>query len=122
MTQPAVLIVEDDASLREALFDTLHSDGQPVITADSGPAALDILDQQPIGLIVSDLQMEPMDGVELLVPPLPPFVVAFEFDTTQSEIRGDDFSKFVTDADLAAFETIALLLRAPGFHGFGLID
>ncbi len=66
MTQPAVLIVEDDASLREALFDTLHSSEQPVLTAESGPDALDIIDHEPVGLVVSDLQMEPMDGVTLL--------------------------------------------------------
>ena len=66
MTQPAVLIVEDDASLREALFDTLNSSEQPVLTAESGPAALDIIDQEPVGLVVSDLQMEPMDGATLL--------------------------------------------------------
>ncbi len=66
MTQPAVLIVEDDASLREALFDTLNSSGQPVLTAESGPDALDIIDHEPVGLVVSDLQMEPMDGATLL--------------------------------------------------------
>ena len=66
MTQPAVLIVEDDANLREALFDTLSSDEQPVLTADSGPAALEIIDSALVGLVVSDLQMEPMDGATLL--------------------------------------------------------
>jgi len=66
MTQPAVLIVEDDANLREALFDTLCSDSQPVLTADSGPAALEIIDSTLVGLVVSDLQMEPMDGATLL--------------------------------------------------------
>ncbi len=66
MTQPAVLIVEDDANLREALFDTLNSSQRPVLTADSGPAALDILDHESVGLVVSDLQMEPMDGATLL--------------------------------------------------------
>ncbi len=66
MMQPAVLIVEDDANLREALFDTLSSDTQPVLTAESGPAALEIIDSTLIGLVVSDLQMEPMDGVTLL--------------------------------------------------------
>ena len=30
------------------------------------PAALDILDHEPVGLVVSDLQMEPMDGATLL--------------------------------------------------------
>ncbi|NNF41323.1 MAG: sigma-54-dependent Fis family transcriptional regulator, partial [Woeseiaceae bacterium] len=64
--QPAVLIVEDDANLREALFDTLNGDSIPVLTASNGAAALDILDSKPVGLVVSDLQMEPMDGVTLL--------------------------------------------------------
>lgn len=66
MTAPAILIVEDDANLREALFDTLNSETQPVITADSGSRALEILDCEFVGLVVSDLQMEPMDGVTLL--------------------------------------------------------
>jgi two-component system response regulator FlrC len=66
MTNPAVLIVEDDANLREALFDTLNSDALPVLTADSGPAALEILDEEIVGLVISDLQMEPMDGAALL--------------------------------------------------------
>jgi len=66
MTEPAVLIVEDDAHLREALYDTLASDSLQVLTADSGPAALEILANKPVGLVVSDLQMEPMDGATLL--------------------------------------------------------
>lgn len=66
MMQPAVLIVEDDEQLRAALFDTLNSDSVPVLTADSGPAALDILDRESVGLVVSDLQMEPMNGITLL--------------------------------------------------------
>ena len=66
MSDPAVLIVEDDANLREALFDTLSGDSVPVLTADSGPKALEILDTERVGLVVSDLQMEPMDGVTLL--------------------------------------------------------
>ena len=66
MTRSAVLIVEDDASLRAALFDTLASDDQPVYTADNGAAALEIIDSSAIGLVVTDWQMEPMDGLTLL--------------------------------------------------------
>ena len=66
MTMPAVLIVEDDANLREALFDTLSSDEQPVLTADNGITALEILDSSSVGLVVSDWRMEPMDGLTLL--------------------------------------------------------
>ncbi|MDJ0939399.1 MAG: sigma-54 dependent transcriptional regulator [Woeseiaceae bacterium] len=66
MTDAAVLIVEDDANLREALHDTLAAESLNVLTADSGPAALEILDREDVGLVVSDLQMEPMDGATLL--------------------------------------------------------
>lgn len=66
MTDSAVLIVEDDAHLREALHDTLAGESLRVLTADSAPAALDILHSEDIGLVVSDLQMEPMDGAALL--------------------------------------------------------
>ena len=37
-----------------------------MLTAESGPAALEIIDSALVGLVVSDLQMEPMDGVTLL--------------------------------------------------------
>jgi len=66
MNDPAVLIVEDDPNLREALFDTLSAACVNVLTADSGPAALELVDRESIGLVVSDLQMEPMDGRTLL--------------------------------------------------------
>ncbi len=66
MATPAVLIVEDDAKLREALFDTLNSDDMPVLTADDGVAALDILEREHVGLVVTDWQMAPMDGITLL--------------------------------------------------------
>ena len=66
MMKSPVLIVEDDANLREALLDTLASDDQPVLTADNGIAALEIINSTAIGLVVSDWQMEPMDGLTLL--------------------------------------------------------
>ncbi len=66
MTSAAVLIVEDDANLREALLDTLSDGEHPVFTAGSGREALEILKCEDIGLVVSDIQMRPMDGNELL--------------------------------------------------------
>ena len=66
MSQPKVLVVEDDASLREALSDTLQLAGYSVCTAIDGAAALDILSNENIDVVVSDVQMEPMDGSVLL--------------------------------------------------------
>jgi len=61
-----ILIVEDDDDLREALCDTVELAGYQAIGASDGHAALKVLLQQQIGLVVSDVQMQPMDGHTLL--------------------------------------------------------
>ncbi|MES9968823.1 MAG: sigma-54 dependent transcriptional regulator [Candidatus Thiodiazotropha sp.] len=66
MSLATVLIVEDDPSLREALSDTLELAGYPVCVAEEGGAALDLLQQRSIGMVISDVQMQPMDGHSLL--------------------------------------------------------
>jgi two-component system response regulator FlrC len=66
MSDAAVLIVEDDANLRAALSDTLAGGAYPVLSAGNGAEALSILNKQNVGLVVSDIQMEPMNGHELL--------------------------------------------------------
>lgn len=65
MTLP-VLIVEDDDALREALSDTLELGGHAVIAAEDGTAALRLLETCRVGLVLSDVQMQPMDGETLL--------------------------------------------------------
>ncbi len=66
MNQASVLVVEDDPSLREALCDTLEMAGYPVQRAEEGQAALALLEKHRIGMVVSDVQMRPMDGHRLL--------------------------------------------------------
>ena len=66
MTDHNVLIVEDDDALRDALTNTLRAHDISVTSASSGHEALEIIDCSNIGLVVSDVQMEPMDGRELL--------------------------------------------------------
>ncbi len=61
-----VLIVEDDRDLREALTDTLQLAGYEVRVAADGGAALKVLESEAVGLVVSDVQMQPMDGHTLL--------------------------------------------------------
>ncbi|MES9993912.1 MAG: sigma-54 dependent transcriptional regulator [Candidatus Thiodiazotropha sp.] len=66
MSLATVLIVEDDPSLREALSDTLELAGYPVCMAEEGGAALELLQQRSVGMVISDVQMQPMDGHSLL--------------------------------------------------------
>jgi two-component system response regulator FlrC len=61
-----ILVVEDDAALREALTDTLELAGQSVLAAPDGEAALAVLGREAVDMILSDVQMPGMDGHELL--------------------------------------------------------
>jgi two-component system response regulator FlrC len=66
MSLAAVLVVEDDNSLREALCDTLETAGISVKGVADGKAALSIIENEPVSIVVSDVHMQPMDGHALL--------------------------------------------------------
>jgi two-component system response regulator FlrC len=61
-----VLIVEDDAELREALADTLEITGCGVVAVAGAPEALTLLADSAVDVVVSDVNMAGMDGHELL--------------------------------------------------------
>ncbi len=64
--QAMVLVVEDDVTLREALCDTLEYGGYSAVSACNGVEALAQLERTEVDLIVSDVQMDEMDGFDLL--------------------------------------------------------
>ena len=61
-----VLVAEDDPALREALADTLRYAGFRVTAVADGAAALAALEHEQPALVLSDVQMAPIDGHELL--------------------------------------------------------
>ena len=63
---PRILIVEDDPTLRMALVDTLQEADFQVFEACNGKEGLLQLMHEDIDVIVSDVQMDVMDGNELL--------------------------------------------------------
>ncbi|WP_019676429.1 sigma-54-dependent transcriptional regulator [Arsukibacterium perlucidum] len=65
-TATPILIVEDDAGLREALCDTLSLANYQVFSADSAESALLLLKKQQVQLVVSDVQMGEVSGLTLL--------------------------------------------------------
>jgi two-component system response regulator FlrC len=92
----AVLVVEDDAALREALCETLGLAGHAVEAAENGAHAAELLSDPRraarIGLVLSDVCMEPMDGYELLnyirVRRLPvPVLLMTAFGTIQKAVE-----------------------------------
>src|SRR6267142_1231776 len=62
----SVLVVEDDAALREALVDTLRAAGLSALSASDAPDALQRLQSEEIALVISDVQMPGPDGYQLL--------------------------------------------------------
>ncbi|MGB3212334.1 MAG: sigma-54 dependent transcriptional regulator [Desulforhopalus sp.] len=61
-----VLIVDDDPSILEVLEARLMASGFTTYKAASGPEALEILQNKPVDVLVSDIKMPEMSGLELL--------------------------------------------------------
>ena len=66
MNPSRILVVEDDSALAQALSDTLMLSGYEVVTATDGEQALARLDRDVIDMVLTDVQMRPMDGRALL--------------------------------------------------------
>lgn len=64
--QHRVLIVEDDRPLADALLTTLEGAGYQVERVADGTEALRVLGDRPVDLVISDVQMKPMGGHELM--------------------------------------------------------
>ncbi len=61
-----VLVVEDDHDLREALCDTLSLAGYDTVSVEDGREALQSLSDNDVDLVISDVQMQHLDGHQLL--------------------------------------------------------
>jgi two-component system response regulator FlrC len=66
MNPSRILVVEDDSALAQALGDTLLLSGYDVVQATDGEQALARLDREPVDMVLTDVQMRPMDGRALL--------------------------------------------------------
>jgi two-component system, NtrC family, response regulator HydG len=63
---PIILVVEDDVENRAAMLKVLHGAGYDALEADNGQSALDYLHDNNVDIVVSDVRLPVMDGVELL--------------------------------------------------------
>lgn len=61
-----ILVVEDDDALRDAVCFTLEMAGHRVTGVNGGPPALEAIAHNVFNLVISDLRMDPMDGLQLL--------------------------------------------------------
>jgi DNA-binding NtrC family response regulator len=61
-----VLLIDDDESLRRVVEYNLHEEGYRVLTAADGASGLQAFQGQPVDLVLTDVRMPEMDGLELL--------------------------------------------------------
>ena len=60
-----ILLAEDDNAMREYLQRALERAGYSVASVDRGTAALPLLEQESFDLLLTDIVMPEMDGIEL---------------------------------------------------------
>jgi len=65
MSDRHILIVDDELSVRSSLEEWFKEDGFAVATAEDGPAALRAMDKGPYDIVLLDLKMPGMDGLEV---------------------------------------------------------
>jgi len=63
---PRILVVDDERSMRELLAIVLRREGYEVILAENGRSAIDLIEREPIDLLISDIRMPDLSGVDVL--------------------------------------------------------
>lgn len=90
--KPRILVVDDEESIREFLEIMLKKEGYEVTCAEDGVKAKELLSKRSFDMVISDLQMPNMTGIELLkyvresYPELV-FMLITAFGTTESAVE-----------------------------------
>ena len=66
MEKQKILIVDDDEGVRDMLADFFRTLGYQPVLACNGREALSLLEQHDVLLVISDIKMPVMDGIEML--------------------------------------------------------
>ncbi|MCB9839038.1 MAG: sigma-54-dependent Fis family transcriptional regulator [Phycisphaeraceae bacterium] len=88
----SVLLVEDETLLRETLAELLAEEGFEVVEAPNGERARDLLCDRAFDLVLTDIRMPEMDGLDLLrnamrLAPQTPVVIMTAFGTVESAVQ-----------------------------------
>lgn len=64
-TKKKILVIEDEPQIRQLFIDVLKNEGYDVETAANGKIALELIEQKPYDLIISDVKMAELSGADL---------------------------------------------------------
>jgi two-component system response regulator HydG len=87
-----ILVVDDEPSMRTTLSILLRREGYDVSLAGNGAEALEALSSRPFDMVLTDLKMEPVDGMELLrrakkVSPMTEVLIFTAYGTVDSAVE-----------------------------------
>ena len=108
-----ILVVDDDLKMCELLSDILSEEGYSVKTSGNSLKALKILKEEEFDVILTDLKMKGMDGIDLLdeakqAAPLTPVIIMTAFGTIETAIKAMKMGAY--DYVLKSDQTDELLL------------
>ncbi len=91
MQDKRILVVDDEESMCQYLSILLGKEGYEVVTAGSGAEALALMEQAPFDVVLSDIQMPKLDGIQLLkgikaIDPETPVIMLTAYASEQSAI------------------------------------
>lgn len=66
MTQSHILVIDDDPAVRQVLSETLANEGHQVTMVSSGLEGVEAVKDQPVHVVLTDLQMPGIDGLETI--------------------------------------------------------
>ncbi len=62
-----ILLIDDEASVRSTLGKYLTHAGHEVVEASDGKQAMELLEESPVDLVITDMYMPDMDGIEFTI-------------------------------------------------------
>lgn len=110
--RPVMLVVDDEEHRRVLHEELLSRAGYAVMTAASGPEALDMVQRESVDLVLLDIAMPGMDGIEAMVKMFDghrqlPVIIYTAYSTYR-----DDFMTWTAEAYVTKESSPAELLRA----------
>ena len=99
MSLERILVVDDEESMCQYLSILLRKEGYEVLTANSGSEALRVLESESVDLVMTDIQMPKMDGIQLLkgikgLDPNIPVIIMTAYASEQSAIEAVNLGAF----------------------------
>ncbi len=94
-----ILVVDDERNMRVALYEALTRKGYEVVVAENGRTALGLMEQNSPDLVITDIKMPEMDGIELLarikgIAPQLPVIIITGFATVDTAVEAMKLGAF----------------------------